>query len=202
MKNTILPAGVMMIIALASFKGTSSPDVYKVDTSLSSMEWFGEKLTGKHNGTIMLSNGTISNDKGTLSGIFEVKMTSIADKDLEDVQWRTKLENHLKGPDFFDTEKFPFAKFITTSISPIKDAKEGDFTHKVTGSLTIKDKTNEVSFDAVIKTEGNKIACVGTATIDRAKFDIKYGSKSFFPEIGDKMIYDEFKVKFNIVAVK
>ena len=47
-----------------------------------------------------------------------------------------------------------------------------------------------------------KVACVGTATIDRSKFDIKYGSKSFFPEIGDKLIYDEFTVKFNVVAVK
>jgi polyisoprenoid-binding protein YceI len=202
MKKSILSAGVIAIIALASFKGTLSPDVYKVDTSLSSLEWTGEKVTGKHNGTIMLSNGTITSEKGVLSGIFEVKMSSIVNKDVEDVQWKTKLENHLKGPDFFDTEKFPAAKFVTTSITPIKDAKEGDFTHKVKGNLTIKDKTNEISFDAVIKTEGNKIACVGTATIDRSKFDVKYGSKSFFPEIGDKMIYDEFQVKFNIVAVK
>ena len=75
-------------------------------------------------------------------------------------------------------------------------------THTVKGMLTIKDKTNEITFDAVLKITETQASCTGTAVVDRSKFDVKYGSKSFFPDIGDKMIYDEFTLKFNVVAVK
>ena len=201
MKKTILGAAAIGMILFSAFKGGNHTDVYKVDTKLSSLEWYAEKVTGKHNGIITLSSGTISNDHGNLSGVFEMDMTSIANKDMTG-EYATKLENHLKSEDFFNSMKFPTAKFVTISITPIKGVKEGGFTHSVKGNMTIKDKINEISFDAVIKNEGNNIACVGTAVIDRSKFDVKYGSKSFFPEIGDKMIYDEFKVKFNVVGVK
>jgi polyisoprenoid-binding protein YceI len=167
------------------------------------LEWNGKKLKGEHNGTIMLSSGEIIINKDAVTGgTFEIDMNSLTDKDLTDPSYKTKLEGHLKSADFFDAQKFPKAKFVITSVTPIKEAKEGGYTHTVKGNLTIKDKTNEISFDAVIKMAEGKVACVGTATIDRSKFDIKYGSKSFFPEIGDKLIYDEFIVKFNVVAVK
>lgn len=200
MKKSITITALLFAFAFMSFAPKHS-DVYKLDTKLSSLEWTGEKVTGKHNGTLLFSSGEIHNNHGTLTGKFEMDMTSIVNKDLEG-ESKTKLENHLKSPDFFDVAKFPKATFVVTSVTPINDAKEGGMTHTVKGNLTIKDKTHPASFDAVIKTEGGKIACVGTTTVDRTKFDVKYGSKAFFPEIGDKMIYDEFKVKFNVVAVK
>lgn len=201
MKKTILTGVAISMIFFSAFTGKNHTDVYKVDTKLSSMEWFAEKVTGKHNGIIKLSKGEISSDHGNLSGSFEVDMTTIAVKDLTG-EYAAKLDGHLKSEDFFSVEKFPTSKFVTTSVTPIKDVKEGGYTHTIKGNLTIKDKTNEITFDAIIKTEGNKIACVGNAIVDRSKFDIKYGSKSFFPEIGDKMINDEFRVQFNVVAVK
>lgn len=201
MKKTILITAVIGFIALASFK--MKEETYKADTKLSSLEWNGKKLKGEHNGTIMLSSGEIIINKDAVTGgTFEIDMNSLTDKDLTDPSYKTKLEGHLKSADFFDAQKFPKAKFVITSVTPIKEAKEGGYTHTLKGNLTIKDKTNEISFDAVIKMAEGKVACVGTATIDRSKFDIKYGSKSFFPEIGDKLIYDEFTVKFNVVAVK
>jgi polyisoprenoid-binding protein YceI len=201
MKKIILITAVIGFIALASFK--MKEETYKADTKLSSLEWNGKKLKGEHNGTIMLSSGEIIINKDAVTGgTFEIDMNSLTDKDLTDPSYKTKLEGHLKSADFFDAQKFPKAKFVITSVTPIKEAKEGGYTHTLKGNLTIKDKTNEISFDAVIKMAEGKVACVGTATIDRSKFDIKYGSKSFFPEIGDKLIYDEFTVKFNVVAVK
>ena len=202
MKKAILLTVTLAAFILMAFTGKNlHTEVYKVDTKLSSLEWYAEKVNGKHNGTIMFSGGEISNDHGKLSATFEVDMTSIACADLTG-EYKTKLENHLKSDDFFGSVKYPKAIFSTTSITPIKDAKEGGFTHTVKANLTIKDKTNEISFDAVIKMEGNKIACLGTAVVDRSKFDVKYGSKTFFPDIADKMIYDEFKLKFTVVAVR
>lgn len=200
MKKMILGAAIIGTMMFSAFNGYHT-EVYKADTKLSSLEWYAEKVGGKHNGTIMLTSGEIKNDHGNLSGTFDVDMNSISTKDMQG-EYATKLDNHLKSADFFDAAKYPNAKFIITSVTPIKEVKEGGFTHTVKGNLTIKDKTNEISFDAVVKGEANKIACVGTAVVDRSKFDVKYGSKSFFPEIGDKMINDEFKLKFNVVAVK
>jgi polyisoprenoid-binding protein YceI len=166
------------------------------------MQWFAEKVTGKHNGTILFSSGEIQKNQGKLSAVFEVDMNSIVNTDIEDAGYRAKLEGHLKSADFFDAAAFPTAKFVSTSITPVKNAKEGGFTHSVKGNLTIKDKTNPIAFDVVIKTDSNNMVVVGTAVVDRSKFDIRYGSRSFFPEIGDKMINDEFTLKFNIVATK
>lgn len=201
MKKTIYGMAAAGVILFSAF--TAKEETFKADTKLSSLEWTGKKLTGEHSGIIMLTAGEIkiSND-AVIGGTFEIDMASLVDKDLQDPAYKAKLEGHLKSAEFFDVAKFPKAKYEITSVTPLKDAKEGAFTHHVKGNLMLKDKTNPVEFDAVIKMADGKVACVGTATIDRSKFDVKYGSKSFFPEIGDKIIYDEFKVKFNVVATK
>ena len=41
----------------------------------------------------------------------------------------------------------------------------------------------------------NGNAATTTFNVDRTKYDIKYGSKSFFASIGDKAINDEFELK-------
>ncbi|CAN5386904.1 YceI family protein [soil metagenome] len=202
MKKIFTLAFAITSTVLMSFK-TIAPhtDVYKVDLSTSSLEWYAEKVTGKHNGTIKLLSGEISNTHGNYTGTFEIDMNSIVDLDLESPEYKAKLEKHLKSEDFFDAVKYPHSKFVMTSVTPLAAAKEG-FTHSVKGMLTIKDKTNEISFDTAIKMEGEKIFATGSAVIDRSKFDIKYGSKTFFADIGDKMIYDDFTLKFNVVASK
>ena len=60
----------------------------------------------------------------------------------------------------------------------------------VTGDFTIKGKTNPATFDLQIS--------VGEATakviIDRSLYDIRYGSTSFFDNLGDKVIYNDFEL--------
>jgi len=203
MKKTILMLTALTCFTFLSFKHSGwHTDIYKVDVKLSKLEWFAEKLTGKHNGTIDFSGGEIRNNHGQFSGSVDADMSTIKDLDLKDETYKAKLEGHLKSADFFDAVKYPKSTFVITSISPIANAKPGEATHKVKGNLTIKDKTNEIAFDAVVSMEPDKIICTGTAVVDRSKFDVRYGSKSFFPDIGDKIIYDEFKLKFNLVAVK
>ena len=203
MKKVILFSATLVALTLMAFTGKKiHVDTYKVDTKLSSLEWFAEKVNGKHNGTIMLSGGEIKNDHGNFTGSFAIDMNTIANTDLKDNGSREKLEKHLKSADFFDTEKYPKSTFVIISVTPITVAKAGGFTHTVKGNLTIKDKTNEITFDAVVKLEANTFTCAGTAIVDRSKFNVKYGSKTFFESIGDKMIYDEFTLKFKVVAVR
>jgi polyisoprenoid-binding protein YceI len=201
MKKILLAATVCIAIALSGYTPDYfHSDIYKVNTDKSTLEWSASKMTGKHNGTIKLSSGEIQNDHGQLSGSFEVDMKSITDVDITDKEMKGKLEHHLKSPDFFDVEKHPKSMFVTTAVTPITVAKEGGYTHHIKGNLTIRDKTNEIEFDVIIQMQGKTLLCTGTAVIDRSKFDVKYGSKTFFADIGDKVIYDDFNLQFNIVA--
>lgn len=201
MSATITIATAAVIFLTMAFSPEKKhTDVYNLDSKQSKMEWTGEKIGGKHSGTIMLTAGTISNTHGKLAAEFEADMTSITCTDLEG-EYKGKLEGHLKSDDFFGVAKFPKARIVSTSIVPVKDA-EGRFTHHVVANLTIKDKTNEISFDANIREEAGRMVCTGTVKVDRSKYDIRYGSKTFFENIGDKMIYDEFTLTFNVVALK
>lgn len=176
-------------------------DVYKLDTQTSSLEWVAEKLTGKHNGTIKFLGGTLSDNHGAISGKFDVDMNSILVSDLQG-ESKTKLENHLKSADFFDSKLFPKATFAITSLKTIAAPDKEGNTHTISGNMTIRDKTNPISFNAKFAEEAGKLRFTGTAVIDRSKYDVKYRSKTFFPEIGDKLIYDEFSLKFNVALVR
>jgi polyisoprenoid-binding protein YceI len=50
---------------------------------------------------------------------------------------------HLKGPDFFDTEKYPVISFAGKGLSDL-----GDDVYELKGNLTIKDVTKPVSLTA------------------------------------------------------
>ena len=205
MKRSIV-AGAVAAFSAATFlsftPGKLHIDTYKVDTKLSKLEWQAAKLTGKHNGDVMFSSGEIKNDHGALTGYVEVDMHTIRNLDVESAEYKAKLENHLKSADFFDVAKYPTAKFVILTATPITERKEGGYTHNIKGNLTIKDKTNEIAFDAIVNMTGNRASCVGTVVVDRSKFDVKYGSKTFFADIGDKIIYDDFTLQFNVVADK
>jgi polyisoprenoid-binding protein YceI len=202
MKKRIVTGTAIIILAATFLAFKLHTDTYKVDPKQSKLEWKAAKLTGKHNGDIQVSSGEISNAHGTIAGWVEVDMTSIRNLDVESPEYKAKLENHLKSADFFDVAKYPKSRFVISSVTPITEKKEGGYTHHIKGLLTIKDKTNEIGFDAIINMVGTRASCVGTVTIDRSKFDVKYGSKTFFSDIGDKIIYDDFTLQFNVVADK
>jgi polyisoprenoid-binding protein YceI len=174
---------------------------YQVDATKSQLTWNGKKVTGEHTGTINVANGQIlvAGNKVT-GGTFDIDMTSIKNTDLTDPEYNGKLIGHLKSDDFFSVEKNPKATFKITSLTPIKGAKAGQPNYTVKGNLTIKGITNAVSFPAAVAVNNGTATAKGVATLDRTKWDIRYGSKSFFANIGDKAINDDFTLDFNIVA--
>jgi polyisoprenoid-binding protein YceI len=195
-KNILLLSVLSLSIAFSSWKHV---DVFKVDTSKSSVEWYAEKVTGKHNGTINLKSGEISNNHGRFGGNFVMDMTSIVCKDLQGGS-KTKLEGHLKSEDFFSVEKHPNASFEISSMTPLSGAKAGGPNFTIAGKMTIKGITKDISFPAVVAFAGNGMTATADVVIDRSKYDVRYGSKSFFSDIGDKAIYDEFTLKVKLVA--
>lgn len=190
---------VAVITGASAFVGPhAAPVPYKVDTKKSALNWNGKKVTGEHYGTVDIADGTMLVDGGKLTGgTFTFDMNSIVSKDLTDEGYNKKFIGHMKSEDFFNTAKFPTSTFKITKVTP-----KGNNVYEITGNMTIKGITNAVTFPATVKMSGNTIEADGKATLDRTKYDIRYGSKSFFENIGDKAIYDDFTVEMKLVATK
>ncbi len=165
-------------------------ETMKVDIDKSTVEWKATKVTGKHNGTINLSDGELTFENEQLSGgSFTIDMSTIKVTDIQG-QGAGKLEGHLKSADFFGVEAHPKATFNITKVAP----RGMDGEYRVTGDITIKGMTKEVKFNTTAK-DGVANA---TITLDRTDFDVRYGSGSFFSNLGDKTIDDEFTLEVSL----
>ncbi len=175
---------------------TKHNTIYTVDTKGTTATWLGKKVAGQHTGNISISKGSIVSDHGqVISGTVEIDMNSITCTDLTDKGYNEKLVEHLKGDDFFAVEKNPTAKIEFTKVS-LKSGNDFD----VTGKLTIKGITNDITFPALIKMDATTFVAVAKIIVDRTKFDIKTNSASVFKNIGDKAISDDFELNVNVVA--
>lgn len=188
----------ILIISSAAFatKAEGDKSAFDIDTKASKVFWTGKKVTGEHTGYLSIANGTVDVENNTVVGAnLTMDMKTIVNTDLEAGEWNDKLVGHLKSEDFFSVEKFPTGQFKITSV---KKSTAGEYS--VTGELTIKGITNEISFPAKIKVGNGTVVAEGTATLDRTKWNVQYGSGKFFAGLGDKMIYDEFEIAFEIQA--
>ena len=166
----------------------------KVNVKKSTLKWHGEKVTGEHFGNINLKEGKLNwMDNKITSGEFIIDMQSITNTDLEDPDYNAKLVGHLKSDDFFGVEKYPEARLLIKSCSNFVNNKAA-----VTADLTIKGITHPVEFTAVKSGD----SFTAKITVDRAKYDVRYGSGSFFDNLGDKTIYDNFELTVSIVTTK
>ncbi len=174
---------------------------YAVDPAASQVKWEGRKkiVDSKHYGLISVKSGQIETmgDQIT-SGTIELDMNAITDQDLTDAGYNQKLVGHLKGEDFFDVAKYPTSKFVLKHAKAMKG--KGGATHEVMGELTIKNETHPVSFPATITFKDGKLAGKAQLTLDRTKWNIRYGSDKFFKSLGDKVIHDELKFDLDLVA--
>lgn len=186
MKTTMIKSTVLAVMTFLAFNVSvlaQGKDPIKVEKS--TIAWLGKKVTGEHTGTIAFKEGDVKLKNGALvGGKFVVDMNSINVTDLEG-EYKGKLEGHLKSDDFFGTEKFPEATFVITSVKG----------NQVKGDLTIKGHTEKESFTLI--TKDNTIS--GKVVIDRTKFGIRYGSNSFFDNLKDKAINDEFELTVHVV---
>lgn len=190
--RTILLAAFTLGIVSLTQTDVNANDNKAVNVGKSEVVWNGKKVTGEHFGTVTIKSGSLEFDGGALAGgSFVIDMSSIAVTDLEG-EWKGKLEGHLKSDDFFGVEKFPTSKLKITKVE--QGGKSG--TYKVTGDLTIKSTTKPIQFDVVLSGSTASAEIV----IDRAEYDVRYGSGSFFDNLGDKTIYDDFTLKVKLVT--
>jgi polyisoprenoid-binding protein YceI len=186
---------LIMAIGFVGFiSASNTPASITVDATKSVISWKAYKVTGSHEGTISLNSGELLHTDGRLSGgTFDINMSSIAVTDLEGGM-KGKLEGHLKSPDFFSVEEFPTGTLNITNVT--SRGKVGEY--KITADLTLKGITKPIKFNAV--EEGGTFTA--DITVDRAEYNVRYGSGSFFDNLGDKTIYDEFELTVSLVTSK
>ena len=178
------------IVVFIAVSTIASAQTKKIDVSKSTVKWVGKKVTGQHEGTINLKDGfLVFKGKKLNGGTFTVDQTSIEVTDLKAGQGKEKLEGHLKADDFFGTDTYATSKLVFKKIT---SKPNGVYT--ITGDLTIKEVTAPITFDLTLKGTN----ATTTLKIDRTKYGIKYGSGSFFDNLGDKAISDEFELTVSL----
>ena len=193
MKHFTLLITLFLGAYLTSFSHT---DTLKTDIKKSNLKWVGSKISGSHHsGNISFKEGIIAINHGTLVyANFIVDMNSITCTDITNQKKAGYLVEHLKNEDFFDVTNHPQAL-----LSLIR-ATNTDNGSNILAQLTIKGISKPVTFDANIQQRGNSVLISGKLNFDRTKYEIKYGSGSFFDDLGDKAINDEIELEFRIIA--
>jgi len=146
-----------------------------IDSKRSIILWKGTEMwqTGKHEGTVNLSEGYLSFENGQIiGGQFVADMNSIAITDIpkhEPIP-RRNLRNHLKSDDFFYVEKYPTAEFKITKTEALKADSL-----KIWGDLSIRDVTKPISFTATKEEDkSSELVFNASFSIDRFEYNVSY----------------------------
>lgn len=175
----------------------ASGTTYSVDKAASTVSFLGTKPVGTHTGDFKLSDGSFTIDNGNItSGSFMIDINSMVMTD-KDTAYMSKLAGHLLSADFFEADKFPTAKFEITACEPI--ANNSTASHQISGNLTLKDSTKNVTFPAMVSVSENEVSAVADFVIDRTQWGLFYGNDK---SLGDKFIYPEVKINLSVKASK
>lgn len=193
MKKVLIALTVLITGIMADAQNTLQLSVEK-----SSIQWTGKKVLGKHYGKISFQSGNlVQSGQSYTGGEFIVDMSSIICDDLTDAGTNAQLVGHLKSDDFFGVANHPTSKLVIKS-----GISKGNNQYEFSGELTIKENTNPVKVQAVLVPEEGGVVFTGKLIVNRAKYNIRYGSGSFFQNLGDNMIYDEFELDFKVFFTK
>jgi polyisoprenoid-binding protein YceI len=168
-----------------------------IDTKESVVKWRGYNLNGLNSqtGYVYISKGELMIENGQLmGGTVEVDMNTIEDKN----HGRdNKLVNHLKDPDFFEVEKFPFSTIAITSVTSISGESK-----KVTGNLTIKGITHPVTFPIKMEAKEGVVKADGRLVIDRTRWNVRYKSGKFYDNLANQTMSDSIEIDIKMIAKK
>ena len=107
-------------------------------------------------------------------------------------------DTHLRGADFFDVEKYPTLRFVSTSVTPVRDN-----IYDVSGQLTIHGVTRDIVLPASFLGTaqdpwGNtKFVFEAELTLNRKDFGLTWNAAL---ETGGFLVGDEVKVSLSIQA--
>ena len=206
---------------VASAEGASA---MVVNTDNSTVTWIGSKPAGKHNGTIPITDGELKVEGDEIvAANFKMDITNLVVLDLPaDSEYNGKLKGHLMSADFFDAENHPTATFEVTGVekfdaskveSDLEEpeteytpAKMGDImvenpTHIISGNLTMRGTTKNISFPASVTMENGMVKAKANFNIDRTEWGLTFKERASLAEkLKDDFIYNTVNVGFELQA--
>lgn len=181
---------------------TSGKLAYAVDTTDSKIRFIGYGVGKSHPGLFKISSGTISIDNNKIiGGSFIINIVSM-EIEQKGRDFQEKLRPHLLSGDFFDAKKFQTAKFEITNVEPYKSSgKDTSIVEganfNISGNLTIKDVTKNITFPAKVDLDGNTLKGKADFDIDRTQWKMNYGNDK---TLGDKFISEKVNIELNLKA--
>ena len=170
----------------------SRAGTWQIDPAHSGVEFAVTHLMiSKVRGRFSDISGTVVTD-GTPEGSriqVEIGAASIDTRD-------STRDNHLRSADFFDVEKFPKIRFVSTSIT-----SRGADEFTVTGDLTIRDVTRSVDMDVTSEGTGrdpwgnDRAGFSATLRIDRRDFGLTWNQAL---ETGGVMVSNEVRLTVDV----
>tara|TARA_B100001113_G_scaffold209818_1_gene172083 strand:- start:572 stop:1165 length:594 start_codon:yes stop_codon:yes gene_type:complete len=189
---------ILSLCVLTFFSFSFHTNKVNVNKNNSTVIWTGSKPTGSHTGNVSIKSGYLTFDHGRLvGGNFTIDMTSITCTDIEKESKNKYFVDHLKDEDFFDVTEFPEANLNIKKVKRL-NAQE----YEMSGEMTIKGITNDLTFTSEVKLTGNSYVAIAKIIIDRTKYGVEYKSANVFKNLGDKFIYDEIEFDIFLVSEK
>lgn len=197
-KKTEAPAIPNDGVAITTLSSIEDGDyLLKSETSL--ISWQGEFVNGfSEKGTFKLTSGNFKVIDGNIvSGEFLVDMNSV-----DSIPHKDRLVAHLKSADFFETETYPTATFVLKKMIPSSEAGAKVGRYVIAGDLTMKGITKPISFTTTLSSTASGLVASANFAINRADWNVKYNSATFFKDLGDKIIRDAVTIGLNLEGVK
>jgi polyisoprenoid-binding protein YceI len=167
---------------------------YTLDASHSNVEFAVKHMM------ITTVKGRFSDVKGTLEIPENGQPKLVVTIGAASIDTRTEArDNHLRSPDFFDVEKYPELRFVSTKADRTDDG------WKVVGDLTIRDVTRPVSLSVTEEGAGvdpwgnQKVAFNATGKFNRSAFGLNWNAAL---ETGGVLVSDEVKLSLDVQLVK
>lgn len=167
---------------------TQPAQTLSVDTTQSTFEFVGRKVVGSQTAHFGEWRGDIE-----LGGTIEASRIAVEIQMASVEADHPRLTEHLRTDDFFDVARFPTARFESTAFASAGEGDE-DATHRVTGELTIRGRTQTITFPAHITLGAAGVRARATFTIDRKRWGVDYRGME------DNLIQDDVLIRFDLRA--
>lgn len=154
----------------------------------------GSKVTGAHDLVFEDWSGTVDLGDGTPENVvveFEVQTASVVTDPESRGPMSDRLDNHLRSDDFFASDQYPTATFVSTSIV---EGGEGDATHTITGDFTLRGITKSITFPATVTVDGANVSAQSEFVLNRQDFEVSFAGQP------DDLIRDEVVLVIDIAT--
>lgn len=164
-------------------------------------QWLGRNLLNSHWGGLGLVRGHLDcTPEGLGGGEIVFDMNDLTCDDLAGKPYHDQLIDHLRNDDFFDSGRFPEARYSVTGGRFLPGVPPGAPNLEVRGVLSLKDVSARLDtvLAAGIGPDG-RVGAQGTVAFDRTSWNVMYGSGRYFENLAGHLVNDEIEVRLRLV---